>query len=92
MEAAMPKQKSSKGFFSIAIAALILSAAAQSESTSSMRAVSVDPAELAAFKVAIRAKYDMKEAAFKANDVEPIINHFYSDSVISVDSEGAVHR
>jgi hypothetical protein len=92
MEAAMPKQKSSKGFFSIAIAALILSAAAQSESTSSLRAVSVDPAELAAFKVAIRAKYDMKEAAFKANDVEPIINHFYSDRVISVDSEGAVHR
>ena len=88
----MPKQKSSKGFFSVFIAALILSAAAQSESTSSLRSVSVDPAELAAFKAATRAKYDMKEAAFKANDVEPIINHFYSDRVISVDSEGAVHR
>ena len=59
MEADMPKQKSSKGFFSMFIAALILSAAAQSESTSSLRSVSVDPAELAAFKVATRAKYDM---------------------------------
>ncbi|MGB0763662.1 MAG: hypothetical protein ACPGPG_00610, partial [Luminiphilus sp.] len=29
--------------------------------------------ELAAFKAAIRAKYDLKEEAFRNNDVEPII-------------------
>jgi len=48
--------------------------------------------ELIAFKAAIRAKYDMKEAAFRANDVEPIINRFYSDRVMSVDGDGNVHR
>ena len=48
-------------------------------------------AELAAFKAAIRAKYDMKEQAFRDNDPEPIINQFYSDQVISTDSEGVTH-
>ena len=51
-----------------------------------------DPgAELAAFKAAIRTKYDMKEQAFRDNDPEPIINRFYSDRVISTDNEGGTH-
>ena len=41
-------------------------------------------ANLAAFKAAIRAKYDMKEAAFKAGDPLPIVNKFYSADAISV--------
>ncbi len=44
--------------------------------------------ELAAFKTAIRSKYDMKEAAFAANDVEPILNRFYSDQAISTGPDG----
>lgn len=48
-------------------------------------------AELAAFKAAIRVKYDMKEQAFRDNDPEPIINSFYSDRVISTDNEGGTH-
>ncbi|MDE0755904.1 MAG: hypothetical protein OSB26_14760 [Woeseiaceae bacterium] len=51
-----------------------------------------DPAaELIAFKKAIRAKYDMKEQAFRDNDPEPIVTRFYSDRVISTDNEGATH-
>ena len=45
-------------------------------------------AELAAFKTAIRAKYDMKEQAFRDNDPEPILTRFYSEDVISTDNEG----
>ena len=44
--------------------------------------------ELAAFKAAIRVKYDMKEAAFAANDVEPILTRFYSDQAISTGPDG----
>ena len=51
-----------------------------------------DPsAELAEFKQAIRAKYDMKEQAFRDNDPEPIITRFYSDKVISTDNAGITH-
>ncbi len=45
-------------------------------------------AELAAFKAAIRAKYDMKEQAFRDNDPEPILTRFYAESAISTDNEG----
>lgn len=45
-------------------------------------------AELAAFKKAIRAKYDMKEQAFRDDDPEPILTRFYSEDVISTDNEG----
>ena len=45
-------------------------------------------AELAAFKQAIRAKYDMKEQAFRDNDPEPILTRFYSENAISTDNEG----
>lgn len=49
------------------------------------------PEETAAFKTAIRAKYDMKEAAFAANDPEPILTRFYSEDAISTDPEGHTH-
>ena len=39
--------------------------------------------ELQAFKSAIRAKYNMKEQAFKDNDPLPIVNNFYTSDVIS---------
>ncbi len=41
-------------------------------------------AELAAFKKAIRAKYDLKERAFAGHDAETIVSQFYSPDVISV--------
>jgi hypothetical protein len=45
--------------------------------------------ELTAFKKAIRKKYDLKEGAFAAHDVEPILTQFYAEDVISVGgSEG----
>lgn len=47
---------------------------------------------LSAFKAAIRAKYDMKEKAFRDNDPEPILTRFYSDQVISTDFDGNTHR
>ncbi|MFK7734031.1 MAG: DUF4440 domain-containing protein [Pseudomonadales bacterium] len=45
--------------------------------------------EMTAFKAAIRSKYDMKEAAFSANDVEPILRRFYSDQAISTGPDGS---
>ena len=50
-----------------------------------------ESAELTTFKQAIRAKYDMKEAAFAANDPGPILNRFYTKDVISTDNEGNTH-
>jgi ketosteroid isomerase-like protein len=47
-------------------------------------AVSPDAAQLAAFKKAIRRKYDLKERAFAAHDAETIVTQFYSADVISV--------
>ena len=44
--------------------------------------------QLAEFKQAIRAKYDLKEQAFRDNDVEPILTRFYSESAVSTDNEG----
>ena len=88
----MPTKKVRKGFLITCAALLFISVGTNAELASSMGDVSAGSEALVAFKLATRAKYDMKEAAFKANDVEPIINHFYSDRVISVDSEGAVHR
>lgn len=41
--------------------------------------------ELAAFKAAIREKYDLKEKAFAEDDIEPIINEFYAPDARSVD-------
>ncbi|MEP1469863.1 MAG: nuclear transport factor 2 family protein [Halieaceae bacterium] len=47
--------------------------------------------ETAAFNSAIRAKYDMKEAAFAANDPEPILTRFYHPDVISTGPDGSTH-
>jgi ketosteroid isomerase-like protein len=47
--------------------------------------------ELALFKQAIRAKYDMKEQAFAARDVESILTRFYAEDVISTDPDGHTH-
>ncbi len=44
--------------------------------------------EQAAFEEAIRARYEIKEQAFAAADAEPILNHFYTADVVSVDHEG----
>ena len=48
--------------------------------------------ELEAFKAAIRAKYDMKEAAFANNDPAPILEKFYTSDVISVGPDGTMHQ
>ena len=48
------------------------------------KAASGDSAELAAFKKAIRAKYDLKEKAFAEHDAETIVSQFYAADVISV--------
>ena len=45
---------------------------------------SADSPQLAAFKKAIRAKYDLKERAFAAHDADTIVTKFYSADVISV--------
>lgn len=44
--------------------------------------------ELADFKTAIRAKYDMKEQAFADNNPEPILTRFYTENAITTDFEG----
>jgi hypothetical protein len=49
------------------------------------KAASVDSAELAAFKKAIRAKYDLKEQAFANHDAETILTKFYTPDVITVE-------
>jgi len=43
-----------------------------------------DAAELAAFKKAIRAKYDMKEKAFAEGDADTILTRFYAGDEITV--------
>ena len=50
-----------------------------------------EPTEHDAFSDAIRAKYDMKEAAFAANDPEPILTRFYHPDVISTGPDGSTH-
>ncbi|RME69093.1 MAG: nuclear transport factor 2 family protein [Alphaproteobacteria bacterium] len=46
-------------------------------------------AALAAFKAAIRKKYDLKEAAFAADDPEPIVTQFYAADARSVSANDA---
>ncbi|MEX2524357.1 MAG: nuclear transport factor 2 family protein [Gammaproteobacteria bacterium] len=50
-----------------------------------------DDSEAAAFKQAIRAKYDLKEQAFAAGDADLVVDRFYSEDVISTDNEGNTH-
>lgn len=56
-----------------------------------MGIVMAEDAELAAFKKAIRAKYDMKEQAFANNDPKPILEKFYTGNVISTGPDGFTH-
>ena len=49
-----------------------------------------DPA-LAAFKQAMRAKYDLKEKAFAEHDARTIVEKFYAPDAISTDDEGHTH-
>lgn len=49
------------------------------------KAASADSQELAAFKKAIRAKYDLKEQAFANHDAETILTKFYTPDVITVE-------
>ncbi|MBT3458146.1 MAG: hypothetical protein HN442_01025 [Halieaceae bacterium] len=72
----MPTKKVRKGFLITCAALLFISVGTNAELASSMGDVSAGSEALVAFKLATRAKYDMKEAAFKANDIEPIINNF----------------
>lgn len=86
---------SSASIFSAAILSLLMLAGCNQADTGSATGSAVDSgpvisreAELAAFKKAIRAKYDMKEQAFRDNDPEPVLTRFYSEDVISTDNEG----
>jgi hypothetical protein len=63
----------------------VLAANAPKTPTAAKQAASADSPELAAFKKAIRAKYDMKEKAFANHDAETIVTQFYSPDVISVE-------
>lgn len=51
-----------------------------------------DDGGLAAFKQAIRAKYDMKEKAFAEHDPDTIADRFYSEDVISVGEGESIVR
>ena len=51
-----------------------------------------DDAELAAFKQAIRAKYDMKEKAFRERDGETIVTKFYAEDVVSTGEGSPLHQ
>ncbi len=55
-------------------------------------ASAADSAELAAFKQAIRAKYDMKEKAFHERDGETIVTKFYAEDVVSAGEGSPLHR
>lgn len=80
------------GFFAtIATAAVLVASSGVSAGTSTpvsaaaaQQAASPDSPELAAFKQAIREKYDLKEKAFADHDAETIVTKFYSADVISV--------
>jgi hypothetical protein len=64
----------------------LLASAAPLPANAAAAANAASPAgpELAAFKKAIRSKYDLKERAFAAHDPAPILEHFYTADVISV--------
>ncbi len=51
-----------------------------------------EDSELTDFRSQIRTLYDMKEAAFAANDPEPILTRFYHSEVISTGPDGATHE
>jgi hypothetical protein len=66
-------------------AAIAAESAVPTSAAAAKKAASVESPELAAFKKAIRAKYDLKEAAFANHDAETILTKFYTPDVISVE-------
>jgi ketosteroid isomerase-like protein len=60
--------------------------------SSSFAAAGQESAELTAFKQAIRAKYDMKEKAFRERDGETIVTRFYAPDVVSIGEGSPLHR
>lgn len=59
-------------------------AALPSSAAAARAAAAKDSLQLAAFRRAIRARYDLKERAFAAHDAETIVSKFYAPDVISV--------
>jgi uncharacterized protein (TIGR02246 family) len=59
-------------------------AALPASAAAARAAASKDSPQLAAFRRAIRARYDLKEKAFAAHDAETIVTEFYAPDVISV--------
>jgi ketosteroid isomerase-like protein len=55
-------------------------------------ATAQDSTELAAFKQAIRTKYDMKEKAFRERDGERIVTRFYAADAVSMGEGSPLHR
>ena len=64
--------------------ATVSRAARDAQAAASPAAPAPADAALAAFRRAIRAKYDLKERAFAAHDAETIVSRFYTRDVISV--------
>jgi ketosteroid isomerase-like protein len=60
--------------------------------SSPFAAAAQENAELAAFKQAIRAKYDLKEKAFRERDGETIVTRFYAPDVVSMGEGSPLHR
>ena len=58
--------------------------AAPTSAAAAQAAAAKDSPQLAAFRRAIRARYDLKERAFAAHDAETIVTQFYAPDVISV--------
>lgn len=78
-----------KTIFAAAALALVAPFAAQAAPVETVGAIPApDAAELAAFKAATRALYDLKEKAFAEGKAEPIVNRFYAANAVSVGPEG----
>ena len=70
----------------------ILALAAMAALVAAPAAFAADPAALAQFKQAIRAKYDLKEKAFRERDGETIVTRFYAEDVVSIGEGSPLHR
>jgi len=73
--------------------ALAAESAPPTNAAAAKKAASANSPELAAFKKAIRAKYDLKEKAFADHDAETILTKFYTPDVISVEgtADGGIY-
>lgn len=66
-------------------AVMAAESASPTSAAAAKKAASADSPELAAFKKAIRAKYELKEKAFADHDAETILTKFYTPDVITVE-------